>query len=162
MVARHELATDLGAEGHLDHAVVHVAAYARLGPEHDPLAAEDVAVDAAVQYHVWGPDRAFDHPVLAHGKRGRSSGGRTHAAGNAAIQVQSTGELDIALHARAAANQRIDARGAVLLTTLEHEHSTTAPSSRLCIPDEGLPVGCHALAPGSNFQRHTIRLESRR
>src|SRR5579863_7467870 len=50
VVARHQLAADFRAQGHLDDAVMHVAAHPRLAAQDHAFDADDVAVDAAVEH----------------------------------------------------------------------------------------------------------------
>src|ERR1700733_14218750 len=161
VVARHQLAADLRPQRHLDHAVVHIAAHPCFAAQYHPLAAEDVAVDAAVDYRVRCLHRAFDHAVLADRERGFSPGAGAHAAGDAAVHVQAAGELDIALHAGTPADQRIDAAHSFLVPSIEHA-TFRALLAWVHGPDERTPIGRHALALGSDLDRDAIRLEIRR
>src|SRR5258706_5641064 len=50
-------------------------------------------------------------------------------------------------------------RVSMLAVELSRRLNMMALSGDVRIPDKGLPVGCHALARGSNFDRDAFRLE---
>src|SRR5258707_4681810 len=50
-------------------------------------------------------------------------------------------------------------RVSMLAVALSRRLNMVALSGDVRIPDKGLPVGCHALARGSNFDRDAFRLE---
>src|SRR5579871_1050565 len=124
---RHELAADLGSQRHLNDTIMHIAAHLCLAAEHDPLAAENIAIDPAVQDHVGGADGPLDDAEFTHGER--TVAGGAHTAGHATIHMQAARELDVSLDGGISADQRVDALTAAV-TASEHGSSGEASPAR--------------------------------
>src|SRR6185295_8480627 len=109
-----------GARGHFNDAVVDIPIHAGLAAEHQPLARAHVAVHGAVHDDVGDLDPALDEAAFTHGKRPSIFGIAAHIAVHAAVEMQATRELEIAIEIRGLAQQRVDARGC-LLASPEHD-----------------------------------------
>src|SRR5262245_21596557 len=98
---------------------MHVAEHTGLSAEHDAARRVDIAPNGAIQHHVRDFDRALYGTVLAHVERGfRVAIDGPHIPGDLPVEVQPTGELDVAADAPRLADEGVDT--GMVLRVAEH------------------------------------------
>src|SRR5690606_25578757 len=126
-----QLTVDLGADRHLDQLVLDVSYDPGPRAEFDPLRRFDVALHGAVQPHVRRRDDPFDAAALADRQHGPVLVDGHDVAADVPVDVQTALELDVALDARARADQRAGGRAPALLSS---EHRRSLPDGRRVRP----------------------------
>src|ERR1700753_3550198 len=93
-----QLTHDLRTQRHFNDPVEHISLYPGGRAEHHTAFGHNVTLDGTVQHNVRGLDRSLDGTGLAHGQARLFGGIGTDVPRDAAVEVQATGKLEVAMH----------------------------------------------------------------